>query len=219
MSDEHTRPDANLDAELPEWLQEVTEEAREKAPAADRPVQQRISTSSVVMMLGVLVVIALLGYAMIERERQRNTPKSGPAPDFEVTMFDYAPMVMSGETVSLESLRGQAIVINFWASYCVPCQQEAPMLERLWREYRDQGVIFLGINTEDPLKEALDYLARYGITYPNAPDNGARMETAYRITGIPETFVINTKGEIVQHFLSEPNERDFRASIERALSE
>ncbi len=218
MSDEHTRAEENLQADLPEWLQEVTDEARDAPPQAGA-VKQRVSTSTVVMMLGVLAVIALLGYALVERERQSDTPKSGPAPDFEVTMFDYEPMVMSGETVSLESLRGQVIVINFWASYCVPCQREAPMLERLWREYRDRGVLFLGINTEDPLKDALDYLAEYGITYPNAPDKGARMERAYRITGIPETFVINTKGEIVQHFLSEPNEREFRAAIERALSE
>ena len=218
MNDEHTRTDAELDTELPEWLQEVTEEARE-APVAEAPVQQRLSTSTVVMMLGVLAVVGLLGYALIERERQRDTPKSGPAPNFEVTMFEYEPMAMSGETVSLKSLRGQVIVINFWASYCVPCQNEAPMLERLWREYRDRGVIFLGINTEDPLKDALDYLDEYGITYPNAPDKGAQMERAYRITGIPETFVISPQGEIVQHFLSEPNERDFRAAIERALSE
>ncbi len=218
MSDQNTRPDADLEAELPEWLQEVTEDA-ELLAAAEGHVQQRVSTLTIVMMLSVLVVLASLGYAMIKREHQRDTPESGPAPDFEVTMFDYAPMVMRSETVSLESLRGKAIVINFWASYCVPCQQEAPMLERIWREYKEQGVVFLGINTEDPLKETLDYLARYGITYPNAPDKGARMEHAYRITGIPETFVIDTHGQIVQHYLSAPNERDFRAAIERALSE
>lgn len=91
------------------------------------------------------------------------------------------------------------------------------MLERVWNDYRDRGVIFLGINTDDPLKNALDYLVEYQITYPNAPDVGERVEEAYRITGIPETFVINTRGEIVRHFLSEPNERDLRAAIERAL--
>jgi len=91
------------------------------------------------------------------------------------------------------------------------------LLERVWNDYRDRGVIFLGVNTEDPLKEALDYLIEYEITYPNAPDQGGRMEEAYRITGIPETFVINTQGEIVRHFLSEPNERDLRNAIERAL--
>lgn len=213
MTDQHI-PNTTPQETLPDWLEQVASDDAQSKPQA---VQQRFSTGSIVMMLVVLAIIVVIGYAMIDRERQKDTPKEGPAPNFEVTNYDFDRLAMAGETVSKRSLAGQTIVINFWASYCVPCQREAAMLERVWNDYRDAGVVFLGINTEDPEKDALDYLVEYGITYPNAPDRGAAMEKGYRITGIPETFVINTKGDIVQHFLSEPNEREFRAAIDRAL--
>ncbi len=201
--------------DLPEWLQDAT-------GGGDKPhsdaVPQRFSTGMVIGLVVVLAIIGVIGYAMIDRERQKDTPKEGPAPDFAVTMYDFNLIAMPGESVSRDALIGQAYVINFWASYCIPCQREAAMLERIWQTYRDRGVIFLGINTEDPEKDALDYLVEYGITFPNAPDRGARMEKAYRITGIPETFVIDINGDIVAHFLSEPNERALTAAIDRALS-
>lgn len=205
-------PQAQDQAELPDWLAQITGEGEE---ARAEQVQQRFSMFTVVAGLVTIGLLIVIGYALWQRSQA--TPSEGPAPDFAVTMFEFDPMAMSGESVTLAGLRGQAVVVNFWASYCVPCQKEAPMLERVWNDYRNQGVIFLGINTEDPLKEALDYLVEYGVTYPNAPDRGGRMEDAYRITGIPETFVISTQGEIVRHFLSEPAERDLRDAIERAL--
>ena len=206
----HNTPEEHL----PGWLEQATGESAETQTEA---VQQRFSTGTVLMLVAVLAIIAVIGYAMIDRERQKDTPKEGPAPNFEVTNYDFDLIAMPGETLSKNSLQGQAVVINFWASYCVPCQREAAMLERVWNDYRESGVIFLGVNTEDPEKDALDYLVEYGITYPNAPDAGAKMENDYRITGIPETFVIDINGDIVQHFLSEPNEREFRAAIDRAL--
>lgn len=198
--------------DLPDWLAEV---AGEKPVAESQQVAQRFSTFNVIAGLIIVALLGVIGYALYQRSQSQ--PTAGPAPDFTVTMYDFDQIAMSGEHVSLKDLRGKAVVINFWASFCIPCQKEAPMLERVWNDYRDRGVIFLGINTEDPLKNALDYLVEYQITYPNAPDQGGRMEGAYRITGIPETFVINTRGEIVRHFLSEPNERDLRAAIDRAL--
>ncbi len=205
-------PQAQEQADLPDWLAQIAGEGEEAKP---QQVKQRFSMFTVVAGLVTAGLLIVIGYALWQRSRA--TPTEGPAPDFAVTMYQFEQMAMSGESVSLADLRGKAVVVNFWASYCVPCQKEAPLLERVWNDYRDRGVIFLGVNTEDPLKEALDYLIEYEITYPNAPDQGGRMEEAYRITGIPETFVINTQGEIVRHFLSEPNERDLRNAIERAL--
>lgn len=214
MTDDPRTAGPGVEPALPDWLQDVTGEAPSAAPQA---VPARVSTSTLVMLLMVLAIVGVIGYAMIDRERQKNTPKQGPAPAFEVTMYDFPGMALSGETVSLASLRGKAIVINFWASYCVPCQREAAMLEATWNAYKDRGVVFLGINTEDPEPAALAYLVEYGITYPNAPDRGEKMESAYRITGIPETFVIDTQGQIVQHFLSEPPRAELIRAIERAL--
>ena len=201
-------------ADLPEWLEEVAGEHH--APVAEEPVPQRISAFGVTAILLLAGLLGVIGYALYQRSL--STVTSGPAPDFKVTVFESDALDRSGQSFALADLKGQPVVINFWASYCVPCRSEAPMLERTWQTYRDQGVVFLGINTDDIEGDARDYMAQYGITYPNAPDQGGHIEDAYRITGIPETFVINKDGEVIRHFLAEPRESDLKAEIERALS-
>jgi len=189
---------------LPDWLDDLTQ----GQPRADAPVKQRFSTFGVLGLLGVIALMVVVGYAL--HKANLTTPTEGPAPAFSGTTFE-------GEPISLAGWRGQAVVVNFWASYCAPCRDEAPMLERVWQEYRDQGVVFVGINTDDIEGNARAYLDEFAITYYNAPDVKGKIEDDYRITGIPETFVINRDGEIVRHFLSTPRERELREEIERAL--
>lgn len=189
---------------LPDWLDHLAQ--GQSRP--DAPVKQRFSTFSVLGLLAVVVLMVVVGYSLYKANL--TTPTEGPAPAFSGATFD-------GEPISLVGWRGQAVVVNFWASYCAPCRDEAPMLERIWREYRDQGVVFVGINTDDIESNALAYLREFDVTYYNAPDVKGKIEDDYRITGIPETFVINTEGEIVRHFLSTPRERELREEIERAL--
>jgi len=163
-------------------------------------------------VLGVLAVVALMvvvGYALYKANL--TTPTEGPAPAFSGATFD-------GEPIALADWRGQAVVVNFWASYCAPCRDEAPMLERLWREYRDQGVCFRRHQHRRHREQRAGLPDDFDITYYNAPDVKGKIEDDYRITGIPETFVINTEGEIVRHFLSTPRERELREEIERALN-
>jgi cytochrome c biogenesis protein CcmG/thiol:disulfide interchange protein DsbE len=191
--------------DLPEWLDQITK----AEPQPDEPVKQRFSTFGVLALLGVIAAIVVIGYALYKANL--TTPTEGPAPAFSAVTFD-------GEPISLDGWRGNAVVVNFWASYCAPCRDEAPMLERLWQEYRDRGVVFVGINTDDIERNARAYMDEFGITYYNAPDVKGKIEDDYRITGIPETFVINTEGEIVRHFLSTPRERELREEIERALN-
>jgi cytochrome c biogenesis protein CcmG/thiol:disulfide interchange protein DsbE len=199
-------------ADLPEWLKQAAGETSQ-APTAQ--VRQRLSPITVTLLL---VAVAVLGIVfMAFRERNKETPTEGPAPAFDVTTWDWDRLARPGENLSLDSLEGKTLVLNFWASWCIPCQQEAPMFERVWNEYKDQNVVFLGVNTEDTDSAALAYIEEYGLTYPHAPDQGGRMERDYRITGIPETFIINGDGEIVRHFISTPKESELRGEIERAL--
>jgi cytochrome c biogenesis protein CcmG/thiol:disulfide interchange protein DsbE len=197
-------------SDLPEWLDQATGDS---APAG---VQQKLSPMAVALILVAVGVLAVVGFALYERNKE--TPSKGPAPAFSVTIWDFDRIAMAGQPVSLSSLKGKTVVLNFWASWCIPCQQEAPMFERAWNDYKDQGVVFLGVNTEDTYSAAFDYIQKYNLTYPHAPDAGGRAEKAYRITGIPETFVINGDGEIVEHFISTPNESELRSAIERAMS-
>jgi cytochrome c biogenesis protein CcmG, thiol:disulfide interchange protein DsbE len=113
------------------------------------------------------------------------------APNFTLTTFD-------GETFSSDSLRGKVVVINFWASWCKPCEQEAADLETAWRSYQSRGdVIFLGVAYVDTAPESRAYLERFDITYPNGPDLRTRISQSFRILGVPETYVIDKNGILV----------------------
>ncbi len=138
-------------------------------------------------VLLVVGLIALLGWGVV---KAANGPRdSGMAPDFSLTGFD-------GRTVALSQLRGQVVIINFWASWCPPCREEAAYLEQTWRKYQGQGVVFIGVDWVDTEKEALAYIDEFDITYINGPDIGTRIAQAYRIQGVPETFYVDKSGRL-----------------------
>lgn len=134
-----------------------------------------------------LALLGLLGWGLVKAQRGQVT--NGPAPDFTLTTFD-------GQQIQLSQLRGNVVVINFWASWCQPCRQEAAYLEKTWQAYRDRGVIFIGVDYADTETEALAYLAEFGITYYNGPDLGTRVSQSYNIKGVPETFYVAKNGEL-----------------------
>jgi len=142
-----------------------------------------------------LIFLALLGWAFIERGR--TAPTAGPAPDFTLSLYEGYDGGLGIREFRLREWRGHPVVINFWASWCKPCEEEAPLLEALWRKYRERGVIFVGVDYLDVPSAALDYLRRFEITYPNGPDLGTRISRLYRITGVPETFVVDPEGQVV----------------------
>jgi cytochrome c biogenesis protein CcmG, thiol:disulfide interchange protein DsbE len=135
----------------------------------------------------ILSLLALLAYGLAKA--QSGPRDRGPAPDFTLNGFD-------GRIVTLSELRGNIVVINFWASWCLPCREEADYLEQTWRKYQDQGVVFIGVGYADTEKEARAYIEEFDITYLNGPDLGTRISKAYNIQGIPETFFIDRDGEL-----------------------
>ncbi len=140
--------------------------------------------------LAFVVVLALLGLLAWGLKRAQAGPiQEGMAPDFSLTGFD-------GREVTLNELRGQVVIVNFWASWCPPCREEAAYLEQTWRKYKDKGVVFIGVDYVDTEKEALDYIQEFDITYINGPDVGTRISQAYNIQGVPETFFVSKNGEL-----------------------
>lgn len=205
-------------ARLPGWLEDITGEDDARAPQPHgRITKQSVSPTSMAIIAVVVVVLGVLLYALYLS--RQTTVTEGPAPKFDVTVFDHAPLDYGGSDLKLADLQGQVVVINFWASYCGPCRDEAVLLENLYQQYRADGVVFLGINTDDIESNALAYLDEYGVTYPNAPDKGGKIEDDYRITGIPETFVVNKQGEIAWHIPAPITDggRALRAEIDEAL--
>ena len=163
-----------------EKVETIPEETNEKASGG-------LSLGAIIAFALILGLLAMLGWRMYKISQGQ--VDSGMAPDFTLTSFD-------GETLTLSELRGQVVIINFWASWCPPCREEAPYLEATWRKYKDQGVVFIGVDYVDTEVNARAYLEEFDITYFNGPDVGTRISYDYNMKGVPETFFVAKNGEI-----------------------
>jgi cytochrome c biogenesis protein CcmG/thiol:disulfide interchange protein DsbE len=167
-------------------MQEINEKTN--PDPVEKPINRWGFRITVLLVFGfVLALLGFLGLGLVRA--QRGQIQSGQAPDFTLTTFD-------NRQISLEDLRGKVVVINFWASWCKPCRQEAAYLERTWRKYKDSGVVFIGVDYVDIESQALAYIKEFDITYYNGPDLGTRISQSYAIKGVPETFYIGKNGEL-----------------------
>lgn len=120
---------------------------------------------------------------------------------------------LGGGELHLGDLRGQVTVLNFWASWCVPCQEEAPALERAWQRLRDQGVMLIGINLWEPASDAQKFVRDYRLTFPSAPDPNGRLAVELGVTGIPETYVVDREGRLVRRWVGPIGEERLLAMV------
>lgn len=142
------------------------------------------------------LAFALLGgflvmlWLSLQRVQQGTIVLGEPAPSFEMTTFD-------GELIRTRDLAGKVIVVNFWASWCNPCAEEARFLEEAWQAYQPGGeVIFIGVDYTDVEPRALAYLEKYQVTYPNGPDLRTSISQMFRTHGVPETYIIDRQGRL-----------------------
>jgi cytochrome c biogenesis protein CcmG/thiol:disulfide interchange protein DsbE len=130
----------------------------------------------------------MLGARLVQTN-QSEQRAAGAAPAFSFTTFE-------GESISLDQLAGKGVVLNFWASWCDPCRDEAALLEETWRSEQENGIVFIGLDYLDQEPAAKAYLAEFGITYPSGPDLQSAAARRYGIKGVPETFFIDPQGNI-----------------------
>src|SRR5574338_230977 len=152
------------------------------------PAAAKNKRTGIVIAFAVILALLLLLAGGLKKA-QAGPLDRGMAPDITLTGYD-------GREFKLSELRGKVVIVNFWASWCPPCREEAAYLEQTWRKYDGKGVVFIGVDWVDTEKEALAYIDEFDITYLNGPDVGTRAAQAYNIKGVPETFFVAKNGEL-----------------------
>ncbi|MFQ5399701.1 MAG: TlpA family protein disulfide reductase [Anaerolineae bacterium] len=190
-------------------------ETVQASPSAASPRSFR--WSSVILWAVVFGIIGLLGWGLMNSNATR--PEQGaPAPDFDMQFFDgYGWDGRS--TAKLSDMQGKIVVLNFWASWCVECRVEAEDLQASWEKYHGQDVVFLGIAHVDVEPKSIAYLQEFNVTYPNAPDLGTVISNDYKITGVPETFIIGKDGKIAHVQIGPITGATLNGTIEQLLAE
>ena len=196
-------------------------ENENQAPAPAR--KNRRKRSIIIFVVVSLLNVGLLALLWTQLLTPAQTPTVGkttsadplvgyPAPAFTLQALNTPTR---NTELSLNNLRGKAIVLNVWASWCVPCNQEAPMLQAAWKQAQAQGknVVFLGIDFQDASSDALSFLHKYGINYPNVLDATGSVSIDYGVTGVPETIFINSKGTVVSAVREELTQQELQSNL------
>jgi cytochrome c biogenesis protein CcmG, thiol:disulfide interchange protein DsbE len=150
-----------------------------------------MSAKSFLAVIAVLAVVGLLGFGLLSKG-EAVIAVGDPAPDGELDVL-IAPE--GGDRIA--DYRGGWVLINFWASWCEPCRDEAPALEEFWRQHRDQNVTVLGVNLDDTNRDGLEFIAEFGLSYPQLRDgDGRQWRDDYGMTGFPESFLVDPEGDL-----------------------
>lgn len=144
----------------------------------------------IITLLVIAPILALLAFGFTRDAKYITSPLlAKAATPFSVTLFD-------GKKITLADLRGKAVFLNFWASWCTPCRDEAHDLEAAWQKVKDKNWIFLGVAIQDSDQASKDFLKEFNVTYPNGRDESGKIAIDYGTWGVPESFFIDPQGRI-----------------------
>ncbi|HEX6121603.1 MAG TPA: TlpA disulfide reductase family protein [Ktedonobacterales bacterium] len=161
----------------------------------------------------VLLFVRLLNASQLSNAATGSPLVGHPAPAFTLTLLNGQP----GQKLTLDSLKGKPIVLNFWASWCEGCKEEAPILEAAAKRYAGQGVVVVGVATQDTQADSLAFLRQYGVTYQTGTDSDGAISVAYGVTGLPETVFIGRDGQIDFKFGGQIDEASLRNHVQALL--
>jgi cytochrome c biogenesis protein CcmG, thiol:disulfide interchange protein DsbE len=191
--------------------------ASESLSAVTEPRSRWGGPAKLLVALGGALFLALLAYGLTATGPQTGIDdglaegQAVPAPGFELPVLqagspgarlkEVVGSAASDGRVALSELRGTPVVLNFWASWCTPCREEAPLLEQGWRDGRRRGVAFVGLNMQDLTGDARAFMGEFDNTYLNVRDQGNAVALEWGVTGLPETFFIAANGYVVAHVI------------------
>ena len=168
-----------------------------------------IITALVPAILITVLVIRILHANSVVTNKPAGVTNPNAAPDFTVSVWNGT----AGERIHLAALRGKPVVLNFWGSWCEPCQAEAPILSAAAKTYAAQGVVFIGIAYQTPQQDGQAFIKQHGITYLCGPDPSGDILTNFGITGLPQTLLIDRSGIIVTRIPGQITAATFDAAV------
>jgi len=148
-----------------------------------------VSTRSFIVVMAVLAVVGLLVFGLASKGSSRLEPG-------DLAPTAALPQLEGGGSESLADYRGRWVLVNFWASWCPPCRAETPALEEFQQQHGGPRFTVLGIDTQDLSDDAVDFVERFGVSYPQLRDGNGDTADEYGTTGVPETFLVNPAGKI-----------------------
>jgi cytochrome c biogenesis protein CcmG/thiol:disulfide interchange protein DsbE len=179
--------------------------------------RRKLAVTAAVAVL-VAALVGLLAWRMAGREEAKGLAAAALAgerplaPDFELPKLD------GGGSLALSSLRGNVVVLNFWASWCAPCREEAPLLQEAWERWRDRGVVVLGVDARELSSKGREFVAEQGLTYPNVHDGEGSTLGRFGIPALPETMFIDADGRIAAYVAGPVDAESLNRNIELAVS-
>ena len=199
---------------------EIAQEQGQKPVRGKKRSRKR---SIIIFSAVTLVNVALLAFLWTQLLTPAQTTTQGsnqasssdplighPAPNFTLNALNVRPNM----PVSLNSFKGKPVVLNVWNSTCVPCMNEARLLQTFWQKVQPQGVVMIGIDFQDFKGDGLNFLKKYGVTYQNVLDVSGSTAISYGVTATPETLFINRQGVVVSRVIAELTEQSFQHNLQ-----
>lgn len=166
--------------------------------------ENRISSNTTALRVTIwvmLIFVASVAWTYVSRSPVETTIQQAeppPNPKEGFTAPDFTLELLEGGEITLSDLRGKPVIINFWATWCGPCREEMPAIEKIYRDYRDLGLVVIGLNltSQDTEQAVTAFIQEFGLTFPIALDRNASVSRRYQLKGLPTTYFIDSQGVI-----------------------